>query len=121
MAGKGEQGGRVWRFLLTQVPASFQRVLPFPGSFTLQRARALVLEQQRRLAPAKSTELSGLLTRHPLAHPVCAAPEQAILGKPLIGSQLLANWSAPVCWPEKLQAPGIEDSCFTTGLTEAPG
>ena len=32
--------------------------------------------------------------------PVCAAPKQAILGKPLIGSQLLANWSAPVCWPK---------------------
>lgn len=53
------------------MPASFQAVLPLPGSFTLQRARALVFKQQRRVASAKSTELSSLLARHPLAHPPC--------------------------------------------------
>ena len=52
------------------MPASFQHLLPLPGSFTLQRARALVLEQQGRLAPAKTTELSGRPAGHPRTHPL---------------------------------------------------
>ena len=73
--GKGveEHGGRpVYQpaFSFTQMPASFQHLLPLPGSFTLQRARALVLEQQGRLAPAKTTELSGRPAGHPWTHPL---------------------------------------------------
>lgn len=57
-AGRGlPEGPRV-----TWVSAPVGGVLALPGPLALQRARALVLQQQGRLAPGKETELTPATT-----------------------------------------------------------
>lgn len=82
--GEGRREGLLGAgVLVTGVSASFHGVLPLPGPFTFQRAGALVLKQQGRLAPGKNTELSPPCP--PSSHhcPVCVlAPGGAIPGTP---------------------------------------
>lgn len=83
---------------------------------------------------ARAAEESGICKEHRAERPagqaspgppsVRAAPARAIPGKPLVRPCFRPKevpLSAGPALQEKLQAPGIGDSRFPTGSTEAPG
>lgn len=65
--GRSACQGEPWRsvpqgFCVTWKPASFYDVLMLPGSITLPRARALVLEQERGWTPAEKESSCSQMT-----------------------------------------------------------